>query len=243
MKELRYQYLNQSAYDKKVNINLRNSQMLKKSKKKRPRSRFRNSSHNVKNFNLDTDNSIQVTQNFSMVKGKARGLENSVLGHSQFVNFNKDQLKKESEISNELPCQFFPKKQPQDYLDKVLNLEHISQYRTQKTTGTPKYQPDLVEMVKNIFGPKDVVTPSDSPKVNFLFESSPQVKNTSYTRNQSNKTSSFQYSVPNRNAFDFSSFGGNLKRKFGNQIDCSDVLQHIRQRQLYRKPLQLFHRN
>lgn len=229
--------MHQSDYDKKVRINLRNSQVLKKSQKKRPKSRFREYSENPSRFANTGNNTINISQNFSMVKGKGNGLNYSVLGHSQFLDISKENNNPDQELS----AQASPKRHP-DYLDRVLNLEYPSPKREIKTLGTPKYNPDLVEMVKNIFGTESSAARNDDMKrTPLIFEPSPvslQRKN---------------------NLFDFSAkrvqFGnfpekpklqldqGIMRRGLVHRVDCSDVIQNIRQRQLYRRPLQLFRLN
>jgi hypothetical protein len=245
MSELRYQYLHQSAYDKKININLRNSHALKKSNKKRPRSRYRDIPSKTSQFAPGLGNTIEVSQNFSMTKKKDDGLNYSVLGHSQFLNFKDEVKKQESDIVNEVPSQFFPNKRPKDYLDKVLNLEYPSPPRNIKSLSTPKYQPDLdlVEMVKNIFESKETEQSyKDGKAFTNIFEpsSAGMHKKTIPIENAGNM--SFNYIRPK--ASQNFSLGRSMKlRTNGTRIDCTDVLQHIRQRQMYRKPLQLFQRN
>ena len=244
MKELRHRYLNQSAYDKKININLRNSQILKKNKnsnKKISKSRFKKTNQSL--FSSNQNNSVEVTQNFSMVKGKKRGLENSVPSHSKFLNFNDDNFKKSFDIINKPPSQFFSKNEPQDYLDKVLNYEKSSSSRKYSSLSSSKYEPDLVEMVKSIFGPVESSSPSKS-QTNFrqsLFNPSNQNKRKSFVPSEIISKPAFEYTRPKKtNQFQFG--GSKAGRQIGSKIDCSDVLQHIRQRELYRRPLNIFQR-
>jgi hypothetical protein len=188
------------------------------------------------------DNDIDISQNFSMVKGKASDLNYSVLGHSQFLEIKEDNIHmKQAPIKP----QAFDSGEPKDSLDRVLSMEYVPTRQDIPSHKTPKYQPDLVEMVKNIFG-SETQSNTRPDKYGFssgLFEPSPL----SLTRN--------------KNLFDFSSKNVNfrqdsakikqkwsretpkIRRRFGNQIDCSDVLQNIRQRELYRKPLQVFRLN
>jgi hypothetical protein len=244
MSELRYQYLHQSAYDKKININLRNSQVLKKSNKKRPRSRSRYRNNKTSQFATGTTNTIEVSQNFSMTKKKGDGLNYSVLGHSQFLNFNEEQHKKESDISNEVPSQFFPKQKPKDYLDKVLNLEYPSPPRVYNSLSTPKYQPDLVEMVKNIFESKENEQHyNDEKSFASKFAPSPVgLHKTTMPLETETGQMSFNYMRPKLR--ENMSLGRAFKSTQNrHKIDCNDILLHIRQRQMYRRPLQLFQRN
>ena len=243
MSELRYKYLHQNDYDKKININLRNSQVLKKTNKKRPRSRYRDINIKTSQFAPGISNSIDISQNFSMTKKKGDGLNYSVLGHSQFLNFQEEPTKKVSEISNELPSQFFPQKKPKDYLDKVLNLEYPSPNRIYNTLSTPKYQPDLVDMVKNIFETNESNQNYDEKAISSMFEPSRMgMHKTSMPLEKDGEKLSFNYMRPklNQNISLRTTF---KTRHNGSKIDCNDVLQHIRQRQMYRRPLQLFQRN
>lgn len=247
MGELQKQFLRQSNYDKKININLRNSHALKKSKKKRERSTYKDSRVRPSQFALGAENSVEVTQNFSMVKKKGDGLNYSVLGHSQFVGFDEERGQKESQTSNEPPSHFFPKKRPVDYLDKVFNLEYPSPPRHFHSISTPKYQPDLVEMVKNIFNTRESDNSSyDDRALPSLFKDSPTLlQPSSHSPVNQSKAPVFSFLRPKPEGLKLQ-LGKplvNRKRAFGQQIDCSDVMLSIRQRQLYRRPLQLFQRN
>ena len=245
MTELRQKYLHQSEYDKKITINLRNSHVLKKNRRLRPRSKLRESREKSSHFAPSRDNSVEVSQNFSMVKGKSSGLNYSVVGHSQFVNFDEEQFKKESQTSNEVPEKFFPRRQ-RDYLDKVLDLDYSSPKRSVKKSGTPKFHPDLVEMVKGIFGTDGTSTQEDFNFTSSLFQPSPSsLRRQNQLFNLQPNNMSFNYMRPKQvdNGLKIERPKPIFKRRYQNQIDCSDVLQHIRQRQLYRRPLQLFQRN
>lgn len=247
MGELRKRFLHQSAYDKKININLRNSRALKKSKKKRERSQYKSTRGRPSQFALEANNSTEVAQNFSMVKKKGDGLNYSVLGHSQFVGIDKDRVSKDSQTSNEPPSHFFPKGRPVDYLDKVFNLEYPSPPRQYKSLSTPKYQPDLVEMVKSIFNTQESGSSGyDDRALSSLFKSSTAPLHSSPQAPVAQTNApvlSFLRPKPEGLKLEVGRPIGGPKRAFGHQIDCSDVLLSIRQRQLYRRPLQLFQRN
>lgn len=91
--ELKYQYLNQNNYDKKVMVSLRNPN-YKSNNKKRMRSAKRFQKSKFKNFHNDKLNEEQdrIEQNFSVVKTKNGSLENSIVNFSQFVDSHQNDL-------------------------------------------------------------------------------------------------------------------------------------------------------
>lgn len=246
-----------------MRINLRNSLALKQTRKSRPRSRsrYRKARAKPSQFALAAENEIEVTQNFSMVKKKGDGLNYSVLGHSQFVDFREDAPAQPSRSDHEAPPRaaneaffgseqepaphFFARRGPADFLDKVLSLEcPSSQPRLDASLTTPKRQEDLVEMVKSIFqsNKSDVPGPNERAAPNLFKAASKSLRKAPLASTQTPALSFLQPRLGDPLGR-LKAPLGIAKPRFGAQVDCSDVLLHIRQRQLYRRPLQLFQRN